>query len=728
MKRTIAKAGAPNDLIRLTDEFYILATSSTTEETRVLKHGESFGVFDRYGDIQQTGLGEQGIYHEGTRFLSHLVFRLGNVRPFLLSSTIKEDNLLLTVDLTNPDIYLNGTILLRRGDLHIFRSKFIWRSVCYERLNIVNYGLFPVEISFSLDFDSDFADIFEVRGVKRDKRGSRLKDEISADSTALVYQGLDGVVRRTTVAFSPGPEKLTAFGATFKRVVAPKQQEIFSFTFSFQSGYQSGPSRVSPATALHKAEQLLDSCRTEECQVYTSNNEFNGWLKRSLADLHMMLTSTSHGLYPYAGVPWFSTAFGRDGIITALEFLWINPQVAKGVLSYLAATQATQVIPEKDAEPGKIFHETRRGEMAALNEIPFDRYYGSTDATPLFVMLAGAYYERTRDLEFIQSIWPQIGLALEWMERYGDIDGDGFVESLRRSSHGLVQQGWKDSWDSVSHQDGTIAEGPVALCEVQAYVYAARQAAARLAAILGQAERARVLLDQAQLLKERFNEVFWCEELSTYVIALDHKKRPCQVKASNAGHCLFAGIATDEYAKRTAQTLLSSDSFSGWGIRTLAASEVRYNPMSYHNGSVWPHDNALIAAGFARYGMKDLANRILTGLLDASLFLELQRLPELFCGFTRREGEGPTHYPVACAPQSWAAASVFLLLQACLGLAIDATESKVYFTSPLLPESVAEIQIRNLRVGESFLDLVVDRSFRGVGVERRDGHANIVIR
>ncbi|HET8563735.1 MAG TPA: glycogen debranching N-terminal domain-containing protein, partial [Candidatus Binatia bacterium] len=549
MKRTSAKAAAPNDLIRLTDEFYILATSSTAEETRVLKHGESFGVFDRYGDIQQTGLGEQGIYHEGTRFLSNLVFRLGNVRPFLLSSTIKEDNLLLTVDLTNPDIYLNGTILLRRGDLHIFRSKFIWRSVCYERLNIVNYGLFPVEISFSLDFDSDFADIFEVRGVKRDKRGSRLKDEIRADSAALVYQGLDGVVRRTTIAFSPGPEKLTAFGATFKRVVAPKQQEIFSFTFSFQSGYQSGPSRLSPATALHKAEQLLDSYRTEECQVYTSNNEINGWLKRSLADLHMMLTSTSHGLYPYAGVPWFSTAFGRDGIITALEFLWINPQVAKGVLSYLAATQATEVIPEKDAEPGKILHETRRGEMAALNEIPFDRYYGSTDATPLFVMLAGAYYERTRDLEFIQSIWPQIALALEWMERYGDIDGDGFVEGLRRSSHGLVQQGWKDSWDSVSHRDGTIAEGPVALCEVQAYVYAARHAAARLATILGQPERARELLDQAQFLKERFNEVFWCEELSTYVIALDHKKRPCQVKASNAGHCLFAGIATDEYAK-----------------------------------------------------------------------------------------------------------------------------------------------------------------------------------
>jgi glycogen debranching enzyme len=728
MRRTSAKPAATNDLIRLTDEFYILATSSMGEDTRVLKHGESFGVFDRYGDIQQTGLGEQGIYHEGTRFLSHFVFRLGTVRPFLLSSTIKRDNLLLTVDLTNPDIYLNGTILLRRGDLHIFRSKFLWQSICYERLGIFNYGLFPVEITFSVEFDSDFADIFEVRGLKREKRGSRLKDEIRANSTALVYQGLDGVIRRTRIGFSPRPERLTASDATFKQVVAPKEQEVFSFTFGFQLGYQAGPSPLSPATAFQKAEQLLDSYRAEECQVNTSNNEFNGWLDRSLADLHMMLTSTSHGLYPYAGVPWFSTVFGRDGIITALEVLWINPQVAKGVLSYLAETQATEVIPEKDAEPGKILHETRRGEMAALNEIPFDRYYGSTDATPLFVMLAGAYYERTRDLEFIKSIWPQIELALEWTQRYGDLDGDGFVETLRRSSHGLVQQGWKDSWDSVSHEDGTIAQAPIALCEVQAYVYAARQAAAHLAAILGQVDKARELFDRAELLKERFNESFWCDDLSTYAIALDHEKRPCRVRASNAGHCLFAGIATDVYAKRVVETLFKDDSFSGWGIRTLATKEVRYNPMSYHNGSVWPHDNALIAAGLARYGFKDLANKILAGLFDASLFLDLRRLPELFCGFTRRQGEGPTLYPVACAPQSWAGAAVFLLLQACLGLSVDATESKVYFTSPLLPEFVDEIRIKNLRVGESFLDLVVDRSFRGVGVERREGHANIVIR
>jgi len=716
-----------SDVIRVTDEFYILATASTAEEARVLKHGESFGVFDRRGDIHQTGLGEQGIYHEGTRFLSQLVFCLGNLAPFLLSSTIKEDNVLFTVDLTNPDIYRGGVIALHRGDLHISRSKFLWNAICHERLTLVNYGLLPIEISFSLQFDADFADIFEVRGVKRQNRGVRLTDEIGEHTISLGYKGLDGRARRTAIDFSPAPERLIPTEASFKRVLAPKAQEVFSINYSFEVDH-CRPPRRSPETALHEAAHVLKARRTEECQVYTSNDAFNGWLDRSVADLHMMLTDTNYGVYPYAGVPWFNTAFGRDGIITALEFLWINPQVAKGVLGYLAANQATETIPERDADPGKILHEVRNGEMAALGEIPFARYYGSTDATALFVMLAGAYYERTGDLQLIEFIWPQILRALDWTETYGDLDGDGFVESARKSLRGLAQQGWKDSWDAISHEDGSLPEPPIALCEVQGYVYAARQAGARLAFSLGDFVKSRELLTKAESLKRRFNEIFWCEKISSYALALDQKKRHCEVKASNAGHCLFTGIATDEYARRVADTLMADDCFSGWGIRTLATGEVRYNPMSYHNGSIWPHDNALIAAGFARYGLKDKANRVLTALFEASLFLEMRRLPELFCGFTRRDGEGPTLYPVACAPQAWAAAAVFLLLQASLGLSIDATESEVYFRSPHLPGPLKEVHIKNLAVGNSSLDLVVDRSFQGIGVERRAGDANIVLR
>ena len=715
------------DIIRLTDNYYIVATASTMDEVRVLKQGDSFGVFDRSGDIQPTGLGEQGIYHQGTRFLSLLAFRLGNLRPFLLSSTIKKDNLLFTVNLTNPDVYVDGSVVLRRGDLHIFRTKFIWQATCLETLELINYSLFPVELFFTLQFETDFADIFEVRGIKRNARGRRLPDETDVDRVSLGYEGLDGVVRRSQIEFFPAPETLSASQAQFHRVLSPGKQEHFEITYAFEIDNRR-PSRRSLTAALGEAQQSVDLCKVDECLVRTSNPEFNVWLDRSAADLHMMFTDTAHGLYPYAGVPWFSTPFGRDGIITALAFLWINPRIAKGVLGYLAAHQAREVIAEKDATPGKILHEARQGEMAALEEIPFGRYYGSTDATPLFVVLAGAYYDRTGDLEFIKSIWAQITAALEWIDNYGDVDGDGFVESVRQSSRGLVQQGWKDSWDSISHEDGTLPQGPIALCEIQAYAYAAKQAGARLANSLGQVGRASALLDEAGALREKFNEVFWCEPLSTYAVALDHEKRPCRVAASNAGHCLFTGIASDDYARRIAATLLSEECFSGWGVRTLGTKEVRYNPMSYHNGSVWPHDNAIVAAGLANYGLKDATNRILTGLFDASLFFDLHRLPELFCGFPRREGEAPTHYPAACAPQAWAAASVFLLLQACLGLSIDASASRVTFAAPLLPPFLDEVHIKNLRVGQATLNLGIDRMFRGLGVERREGDVDIVMR
>ena len=422
--------------------------------------------------------------------------------------------------------------------------------------------------------------------------------------------------------------------------------------------------------------------------------------------------------------------FRRDGIITALEMLWVNSRIAKGVLQYLASTQAIESNPEVEAEPGKILHEMRRGEMAAFGEVPFARYYGTVDATPLFILLAGAYYDYTGDRDFIHGLWPHIDLALQWIDKFGDVDGDGFVEYARHGNKGLIQQGWKDSHDSIFHADGTLAQPPIALCEVQGYVYAAKRAAARISNILGDKPRAIVLEQEAAELQDRFEEAFWCEDLSSYALALDGRKKPCRVRASNAGHCLFTELAHPDKARLVAHTLMSRDFFTGWGIRTVGSEESRYNPLSYHNGSVWPHDNALIASGIAKYGFRELAGQILMSMLDASSAVELHRLPELFCGLDRRSGEGPTLYPVACSPQAWAAAAVFSLLQSCLGLSINGGQTHLVLDRPYLPEGIPQLWIKNLQVGQGQIDLFLERHAGAVRIEvlKKQGDVEVIER
>jgi glycogen debranching enzyme len=705
------------EIITVQNQYYILATSSRVDEhSRVLKQGDAFAVFDRFGNVRQIGLGEQGLYQAGTRFLSRLDLRLGESRPLLLSSTVKEDNALLTVDLTNPDIARDGEVVLPRDSVHIFRGIFLWNDACYHRLRLRNYLPRPVEIVVTLSFEADYADIFEVRGLKRERRGELLTPVVGPDHVELAYRGLDEQVRRTRLHFLPQPAELHATRAEYRETLLPHGERSYFLTVGCDSSEGRAPP-VSYSEAFDAAAAELREFRSGDAAVRTSNEQFNDWLNRSYVDLHLMVTHTPHGPYPYAGVPWFSTVFGRDGLITALEFLWINPELARGVFNYLAATQSTTTNAAQDAEPGKILHETRGGEMAALGEIPFGQYYGSVDATPLFVMLAGAYYERTADREFLQFVWPHVLAALDWIDRFGDIDGDGFVEYAQRSPRGLSSQGWKDSHDSIFHADGTLAEGPVALCEVQSYVFAARRAAAEMAQALGEHEKADLLLKQAEELRRSFEAAFWCEDISTYAIALDGRKRPCRVRTSNPGHCLFAGIVSPERAARVADTLLSDAMFSGWGVRTVAETEPRYNPMSYHNGSVWPHDNAIIAAGLARYRLMDHVLKIVTGLFDASLFVDLHRLPELFCGFVRRSGEGPTLYPVACAPQSWAGAAVFLLLQSMLGLRINAPARRIQFAGSVLPESLQRVWVHDLRVADASVDLALARFPIDVGIE-----------
>jgi glycogen debranching enzyme len=403
-----------------------------------------------------------------------------------------------------------------------------------------------------------------------------------------------------------------------------------------------------------------------------------------------------------------------------LQTLWLNPEMAKGVLEHLAATQADSIDPVADSEPGKILHEMRRSEMAALGEVPFGRYYGSVDSTPLFVMLAGAYFDRTADRPFIEAIWPNVQRALKWIDDFGDVDGDGFIEYARHSSKGLVQQGWKDSSDSVFYADGRIADAPIALCEVQGYVYAAKLAAARLARMLGHVPFACDLEVQAETLRTQFENQFWSNDLGTYVLALDGRKRPCNVRASNAGHCLQSGIVSPDRARSVADLLMSPDLFTGWGVRTLASNESRYNPLSYHNGSIWPHDNSIIANGLAKYGYKKMAGQILLAMLDLSSEVELRRLPELFCGLKRRSGEGPTLYPVACSPQAWASGTPFFILEGCLGISLHPELGRIVFDRPFLPEGIPQLAIRNLHCGKYTADLILERRSDTVLVHREN--------
>jgi glycogen debranching enzyme len=707
--------------------FYIPMTGPATRPRRSLKHDDTFIVLDSHGDIGASAGGPDGLFHADTRYLAKLQMEFEDVQPLLLGSNLRDDNSQLTIDLTNPDVYRQGRLVIEKDLLHIVRTIFLWRGTAYQRIGLQNHGDRPAAFDITLLFDNDFADLFEVRGEKRQRRGVGTAKLLGPADVALDYKGLDGVKRETALHFDPRPSRLSVNTATWHCELAPQETCSLFVSVSCNTPVEPRLKKFFPGLLAHRRamRRTTMSCTSIE----TSNNIFNEVLCRSMADLNMLMTETSQGRYPYAGIPWYSTTFGRDGLITAMQMLWIDPRVARGVLRRLAHYQATTVDPLNDAQPGKILHEMRGGEMAALREVPFAQYYGSVDSTPLFVMLAGLYGERTGDHETLEELWPAIEAALRWIDGPGDPDGDGFVEYQRATDEGLRNQGWKDSYDAIFHADGKLAEGNIALAEVQGYVFAGKRLAARCAQRLGRREIAQRLEMEARQLAQRFEYTFWCEELGTYALALDGEKRPCAVRSSNAGHLLFSGMIRDDRARRVAADLLRPHFFTGWGIRTIALGAARYNPMSYHNGSIWPHDNALIALGLARYGLKHCVEHVFKGLFDAAAYMDLRRLPELFCGFRREKHRGPTLYPVACAPQAWASATPFTLLEASLGLEFDAERSEIRLRNPRLPAFLNEVILRELQLGSSTIDLRIRRHGDDVSMEvlRRRGEIQVSI-
>jgi glycogen debranching enzyme len=560
-------------------------------------------------------------------------------------------------------------------------------------------------LPLAFEYEADFRDMFEVRGLKRKHRGEAAPSEVTGRQAVFAYKGLDGVRRVSSLAFSEPPWRMTTRRADFMFSLRPGERvDLF---IEAGVGEHESPSRERFVRALAGARGKVRERESLGGQLASSDQSFQAWLDKSRADVALLVTELPSGPYPYAGIPWFSTPFGRDGIITAWQLLWLAPSLAKGVLTYLAERQAHETSKFRDSNPGKIMHETRRGEMAALKEIPFGLYYGGVDTTPLYVALAGAYLKRTGDIETIARLWPALTAAVEWIERYGDSNGDGLVDYQRGADTGLTNQGWKDSEDSVFHEDGRFPKSPIALVEVQGYAFAAYRAMATMLRRMGR-PGAEAWQEKAEAMRQRVEQRFWMEDQGFYGLAIDGDGELCRPRASNAGHLLFVGLAAPERAERVAGRLLSAEFDSGWGVRTLAVGSARFNPMSYHNGSVWPHDNALCVAGMSRYGERAGPAKLIGDMFAASASFDM-RMPELFCGFPREAGEPPIAYPVACMPQAWSAGSVFMLLQACLGMSVDALKKEVRLVRPTLPDGVERLTIEKLDVGGVRVDLRFQR-------------------
>ncbi len=736
---------------------------------QVLKHGNRFMLTDGFGDIHPDSRG-LGMYHGDTRILSCSVLLVGGGRPVLLQASVG-GNYRGGIQMTNPAADRNPDMkvhphpqdefdALVGRTLRIARERLIGADGIEERLRVVNHADRTAHVPVDLDLGSDSADIFEVRGYPRPARGRLLPVAVSDTRATFRYDGIDGIQRLTHVAFSEaalsadaahevaadGSDTGAAVHLRWDLELGPGEVRELGWTIWCSDRPAPTPSHdesmaSSDLTALFppvpriSADEGASAYHAWERGTATAVSDhelFNLVLRRSVSDLRLLVNDGPGPAQRYvaAGVPWFSTLFGRDAMISAFQALAFRPQLAVETLEVLAAYQATQDDPWRDAEPGKILHELRTGEMARSGELPHTPYYGSVDSTPLWLVLFGATFDWTGDRGFVDRLWPNALAALDWIDRHGDLDGDGFVEYERRSERGLLNQGWKDSGDAIRDRTGDESVAPIALAEVQGYVYDAKRRMARLARMRGDEVHGDRLDREATELAARFETAFWVEDQRYYAMALDADKRQADAIGSNVGHCLWSGIIARERCHDVVERLLRPTMFSGWGIRTYASDQAGYNPIGYHTGSVWPHDTSLIAAGFKRYGFHEACNRLIGPMMEAAQRFADYRLPELFCGFDRTEAPVPVPYPVACSPQAWAAGSSFLFLETMLGLRAHADRRELELLQPELPEWLGKVTLKDLRVGHASVDLLFHR-WRGTTsaeVLRKVGDVAVTIR
>ncbi len=684
---------------------------------RVIKENDLFFLTDDKGNIPKENDYGLGLYTKDTRFLSKFDIKINGQDPILLSSSADE-NYEAEILLTNPHMEEDGKLILWRESVEIERKRLIYDGVLYETLNLKSYYPKPVDFEISVHVDADFTDMFIIRGFQYGEIGRRTGEEVTENSINYFYSGADDIERATRVQWDRDAKSVDRDGSiAFDFHLNHGDTETVTFSVTPEINGKSG-TVMNPEKALQLLKTSYKDWERDTTRVQTDHKPLQRLVDRGIMDLRVLLTDIGHGAFPVAGLPWFGVPFGRDSLIAALQMLAFNPEIAKGTLLTMASQQGTKVDPWRDEQPGKIMHEIRYGELASTNQVPFTPYYGTIDATPLFLVLLSEYTKWTGDLTLADQLQPNVEAALNWIDEYGDRDGDGFVEYHQESSKGIANQGWKDSGDSIVHRNGDYAETPIALSEVQGYVYQAKNGIAAIFEVQGKVEEANRLRNEAEKLKRLYDEKFWMEEQGFHAIALDKDKKQVGTLTTNPGHVLFAEMLDDHKASKVIEKLVSPRFFSGYGIRTMAEEEAGYNPMSYHDGSIWPHDNSMILLGMSKVNHQRDANTVISGLIKAASHFEYDRLPELFCGYGSKTGRA-VKYPVACSPQAWAAGTPLVFIQTILGLFPDSL-NKVVHLSPHLLENMNELRVDGIKIGEGHLSVHVRREKEKTIVEIKE--------
>lgn len=670
-----------------------------------LIEGKTFLSTTFAGDIMPPGAPDAGFFHDDTRFLSRLELRVGGYRTVVLSSST-EQTFSSQIELTTGQSTLRESYEIPENTVHIRREQLLSSETLYDYLTFENFNFNELELTIEIAYEADFMDVFQVRGVARQQMGHYYKPVVHRDSIIFHYLGIDGAARDTVISLSPVPELVDGTTARWKLKLPPfKRFQIQTTVVPHIDTKRSRAGRPDFGQQLRLRRESFAEWETLSSHFNSTNRIFDQMMATAKGDLHALQIPEGKDRVIAAGIPWFATMFGRDSIIAAYQSLLLNPQLAVETLRVLARYQGKEKNDWRDEEPGKILHEYREGEMARAGEVPFSPYYGSVDSTPLWLILLSETFNWTADEQLVKDMLPHAHRALEWIDHYGDLDADGFIEYSRRSPKGLTNQGWKDSWDAIIHRDGEMARSPIALCEVQGYVYEAKYRMASLMRSFGDVHTADRLKREAAEMAKRFEKAFWMPSRNFYAMALDAQKRQCQVISSNAGHLLFTRMLPLERARAVTNEFMKPGMFTGWGWRTMCRDERVFNPLSYHRGSVWPHDNSIVAHGMALYEFREPANKIFTTLFQAALNFRDYRLPELFCGIERREFDQPVQYPVSCSPQAWASGAVFLILMSVLGIRPSAHRKELNIVNPTLPEFLDNLSVRNIRVGNSRVGL-----------------------